>query len=100
MNTHLSSLKLKEAYGKDARFQELSYYAQKYLPTQSDKIDKTISGIKIFVSEFKISQYADDTTVCVSDLESAQNLFKLLNIMHSRSALGSKFTQAKLKVCG
>ena len=30
--------------------------------------DKTISGIKIFDREFKISQYADDTTVFVSFL--------------------------------
>ena len=46
--------------------------------------DKTISGIKIFDREFKISQYADDTTVFVSDLE---NLFKLLNAFQKCSGL-------------
>ena len=49
--------------------------------------DKTISGIKIFDREFKISQYADDTTVFVSDLESAENLFKLLNAFQKCSGL-------------
>ena len=49
--------------------------------------DKTMSGIKIFDREFKISQYADDTTVFVSDLESAENLFKLLNAFQQCSGL-------------
>ena len=49
--------------------------------------DKTISGIKIFDREFKISQYADDTTVFVSDLKSAENLFKLLNAFQKCSGL-------------
>lgn len=40
--------------------------------------DKTINGIKLFDKEFKVSQYADVTTVFVSDLKSAENLFKLL----------------------
>ena len=49
--------------------------------------DKTISGIKIFDREFKILQYADDTTVFVSDFKSAENLFKLLNAFQKCSGL-------------
>jgi len=39
--------------------------------------DNSIKGIKIHNKEFKLSQYADDTTAFVSDTESATNLFKL-----------------------
>ena len=43
---------------------------------------------RFFYREFKISQYADDTTVFVSDLESAENLFQLLrNAFQKFSAL-------------
>ena len=41
--------------------------------------DKTISGIKIFNKQFKVSQYADDTNAFAADVESAENLFKLLD---------------------
>ena len=37
--------------------------------------------------EFKISQYADDTTVFVSDIRSAQNLFHLLHAFQKCSGL-------------
>ena len=40
--------------------------------------DDNIHGIKIYGKEFKLSQYADDTTAFVSDTTSAENLFKLL----------------------
>ena len=49
--------------------------------------DKTISGVKIFNKEFKVSQYADDTTAFVADLESAENLFKLLDAFQKCSDL-------------
>ena len=49
--------------------------------------DKTISGMKIFNKEFKVSQYADDTTAFVADLESAENLFKLLDAFQKCSGL-------------
>ena len=43
-----------------------------------------IQGINIYRKEFKISQYADDTTVFVSDIRSAQNLFQLLNAFNGQ----------------
>ena len=46
-----------------------------------------IQGINIYGKEFKISQYADDTTVFVSDSISAQNLFQLLNAFQNCSGL-------------
>ena len=49
--------------------------------------DKTISGIKIFDKEFKVSQYADDTTAFVADLGSAENLLKLLDAFQRCSGL-------------
>ena len=49
--------------------------------------DKPISGIKIFDNEFKVSQYADDTTAFVADLGSAENLLKLLDAFQRCSGL-------------
>ena len=41
--------------------------------------NNTIKGIELHDKEFKLSQYADDTTAFVSDMISATNLFKLLS---------------------
>ena len=49
--------------------------------------DITIKGIKIHDKEFKLSQYADDTTAFVSDTKSAINLFKLLSNFQECSGL-------------
>ena len=49
--------------------------------------DNSIKGIKIHNKEFKLSQYADDTTAFVSDTESATNLFKLLSKFQECSSL-------------
>ena len=49
--------------------------------------DNTIKGIKIHDKEFKLSQYADDTTAFVSDTKSAINLFKLLSNFQEWSGL-------------
>jgi len=38
-----------------------------------------IKGIKLDLEELKLVQYADDLTLFLSDLTSAQNLFKLLD---------------------
>ena len=38
------------------------------------RYDENILGIKIYNKEFKISQYADDTTTFMSDTTSAENL--------------------------
>ena len=41
--------------------------------------DPTIKGIPVGQNEIKVTQYADDTTVFVRDLESVSQLLKLLN---------------------
>ena len=51
------------------------------------RTDKTIQGINIHNKEFKLSQYADDTTAFVSDLKSANNLFQLLSNFQECSGL-------------
>ena len=53
-----------------------------------------IQGINIYGKEFKISQYADDTTVFVSDIRSAQNLFHLLHAFQKCS--GFEVNRSKL----
>ena len=55
--------------------------------------DKAISGIKIFDKEFKVSQYADDTTAFAADLGSAENLLKLLDAFQRCSGLEIKRKQ-------
>ena len=49
--------------------------------------DVNIHGIKIYGKEFKLSQYADDTTAFVSDITSAENLFNLLRAFQESSGL-------------
>ena len=49
--------------------------------------DKSIQGINIHNKEFKLCQYADDTTAFVSDLKSATNLFQLLSNFQECSGL-------------
>ena len=48
---------------------------------------QSISGIKIGPNEIKLSQYADDTTVFVSDIKSAENLVNLLKLSSECSGL-------------
>jgi len=40
--------------------------------------DKSITGLSLNSKEFKLSQYADDTTCLVENTSSASNLFKKL----------------------
>ena len=49
--------------------------------------DKNIKGIQIYNKEYKISQYADDTTTFVADALSAQNLFEVLHAFRETSGL-------------
>ena len=49
--------------------------------------DKNIKGIQIYNKEYKISQYADDTTTFVADAPSAQNLFEVLRAFRETSGL-------------
>ena len=57
--------------------------------------DKTINGIIVFDKEFKVSQYADDTTAFVADLQSAENLFKLLHAFQKCSGLEINTTKTE-----
>ena len=62
------------------------------------RTDKSIKGIQIYDKEFKISQYADDTTAFVSDTNSAQFFFQLLDSFKECSGL--EVDKAKQKACG
>ena len=46
------------------------------------KKDPTIRGIKVNKGDIKVTQYADDTTVFVRDLDSVNSLLRLLNEFH------------------
>ena len=54
---------------------------------QAIRNNNNIKGIQIYDKEYKISQYADDTTAFVSDASSAENLFELLTIFRDVSGL-------------
>ena len=48
---------------------------------------KDIKGINVGLNEIKLTQYADDTTVFVSDVSSAKSLVELLNLFYECSGL-------------
>ena len=54
-----------------------------------------INGIKIDSKEFKMVQYADDLTAFVSDISSAQCLFKLLDRFEKCSGLKVNYTKTE-----
>ena len=54
-----------------------------------------IKGIKIDSKEFKMVQYADDLTAFVSDIRSAQYLFKLLDQFEKCSGLKVNYTKTE-----
>ena len=56
--------------------------------------DKNIQGIKIYNHEFKISQFADDTSL-LCDLNSVENAIALLKVFGQVSGL--KLNQSKTK---
>ena len=49
--------------------------------------DKSIKGLSLDSKEFKLSQYADDTTCLVEDTSSASNLFEMLDLFRLCSGL-------------
>ena len=49
--------------------------------------DKSIKGLSLDSKEFKLSQYADDTTCLVADTLSASNLFEKLDLFRQCSGL-------------
>ena len=57
-----------------------------------------IIGIKIGGEETKLFQYADDTTAVLSDIDSAQALFNLLEVFKNLSGL--VINSSKLTECG
>ena len=59
------------------------------------KKDPTIKGIQVNKQELKISQYADDTTVFVHDLDSVTSLLSLLNDFHACSGLEINTTKTE-----
>ena len=60
------------------------------IPTCTD-----IKRIKLDLEEWKIAQYADDLTAFLSDLTSAQNLFKLLDRLGKLSGLKVNYTKTE-----
>ena len=52
-------------------------------------------GIKLDAKEFKMVQYADDLTAFVSDIRSAQHLFKLLDQFEKCSGLKVNYTKTE-----
>ena len=64
-----------------------SFCSMREISANAIRNDITIKGIKIHDKEFKLSQYADDTTAFVSDTKSAINLFKLLSNFQECSGL-------------
>ena len=52
-----------------------------------------IKGIKLDLEEWKIAQYADGLTAFLSDLTTAQNLFKLLDLFGKLSGLKVNYTK-------
>jgi len=54
-----------------------------------------IKGIKLDLEEWKLVQYADDLTLFLSDLTSAQKLFKLLDRFGKLSGLKVNYTKTE-----
>ena len=65
------------------------------LLSRSIKNDPTIKGTQVNKQELKISQYADDTTVFVRDLDSVTSLLKVLNDFKEPSGLEINTTKTE-----
>jgi len=59
------------------------------------RTDKNVMGIKIFDTEHKISQFADDTTLLLSNLTSVQNSLTLVDQFGSISGLSLNVKKTK-----
>jgi len=57
------------------------------LRSRSIKTDPTIKDIQVNKNELKVSQYADDKTVFVGDLDSVTSLLRVLNDFKEHSGL-------------
>ena len=65
------------------------------LLSKAIKNEPTIKGIQVNKHELKISQYADDTTVFVRDLDSVVSLLKVLNEFEELSGLEINTTKTE-----
>ena len=67
------------------------------LLVQSNRRSKEVKGITIDEqSEVKLSQYADDTTVLLSDVQSLSKLFDLLSLLERCSGLKLNQTKSEM----
>lgn len=62
--------------------------------------DNRIKGIKIFETEFKLSQFADDTSAFLDSLTSTENLFETLNDYGKISSLKLNVFRTKVTWLG
>ena len=65
------------------------------LLSRSIQNDPTIRGIQVNKYELKISQYADNTTVTVCDLDAVTNPLRVLNDFKEQSGLEIKTTKTE-----
>ena len=85
-----------EASDKAARFSSgVPFVLGIELFSRAVKKDTTIKGIQVNKYELKISQYADDTTVFVHDLDSVTSLLNLLSDFHACSGLEINTTKTE-----
>ena len=71
------------------------------LLAQSIRRSKEIKGITVDEhDEVKLSQYADDTTVLLSDVQSVSNLFDLLSLFERCSGLKLNQTKSEMLCLG
>ena len=63
------------------------------------QIYNSIKGVNIGKKEIKLSQFADDTTVFVSDQDSVSNLLKLLSKFKHASGLEINTTKTDVAGC-
>ena len=63
------------------------FFLGEELLSRSIKNDPTIKGIQVNKNELKVSQYADDTTVFVRDLDSVTSLLRVLDDFKEHSGL-------------
>ena len=70
------------------------------LLSRSIENDPTIKGIRVNKHELKISQYADDTTVFVRDLDSVTSLLRVLNDFKVYFGLEKNTTKTEAMMLG
>ena len=96
MVSPLSTSQLNEELGKEFHFLHISlWWPLKPWLLQFNRQNSKINGITIDKKETKLLQCADDTTVVLSDINSAQTLFKLLHDFKKLSGLEVNPTQTE-----